>query len=358
MECRAIHGNGCGARALTDPDGHDVRAYLKLGLRNRWWPIVASHLVGATPVGMMRLGEKLVVWRDTSGAPVVQADYCPHRGVPLSRGTNCGDRLRCAYHHVEVDARGVVVRVPGEPGSRLEGQAALQTYPALECKGAIFAYFGDALHHEAPAFVPPLQLIDPAYDAFLCYTEWEMFWRYLYDNNMDPMHGAFLHAKSHSMFAGSTEAAFRTRSTPTGFFVEKEAQRDTNFDWSELVDEHSLYARLEIPYPPSGGPGGNFGIIAYGTPIDHRTTACFFWRTRKVSGWQRDVWRFLYKNRLEGRHWHVLEQDRAMLAGTEAGLERYEHLYGHDVGVVALRGHLTREARAQLAALKALSREP
>ena len=30
----------------------------------------------------------------------------------------------------------------------------------------------------------------------------------------------------------------------------------------------------------------------------------------RALGWQRDLWRFLYKNRLEGRHWAVLEQDR------------------------------------------------
>lgn len=339
---------------VPNPSTPEVREYLKLGLRNRWWPIVRSSLIGAAPVGMTRLGEQLVVWRDGAGTIVVQEDFCPHRGVKLSRGTNCGDRLRCAYHHVEVGADGSVLRVPGESGSKLEGRKLVKTYPAVECKGAIFVYFGDALHLDPVPFVVPLQLRDGgAYDALLCYTEWKMFWRYLYDNNMDPMHGAFLHAKSHSMFGGSTEAAFRTRETPTGFFVEKEAQRDTNFDWSELVDEGSLYARLEIPYPASGGPGGNFGIIAYGTPIDERTTACFFWRTRKVEGWQRDTWRFLYKNRLEARHWHVLEQDRTMLADTEAGLERYEHLYGHDVGVVNLRRHLTKEARAQLIALRA-----
>ena len=28
-----------------------------------------------------------------------------------------------------------------------------------------------------------------------------------------------------------------------------------------------------------------------------------------MQGWQRDAWRFLYKNRLEGLHWAVLEQD-------------------------------------------------
>jgi phenylpropionate dioxygenase-like ring-hydroxylating dioxygenase large terminal subunit len=332
----------------------EIRDALTIGLRNRWWPIVASALLGDAPLGLTRLNEKIVVWRAADGRVHVQEDYCPHRGVALSRGENCGDRLRCAYHHVEIGPDGTVLSVPGEPGCALEGQRVVRTYPALECSGAIFAYFGDALHRgdEAPPFIVPEQLAGGAYDAFLCYAEWQMFWRYLYDNNMDPMHGTFLHAKSHTMFAGATEAAFRTRATPTGFFVEKEAQRDTNFDWSELVDDGSLYARLEIPYPASGGPGGNFGIIAYGTPIDARTTACFFFRTRKVSGWQRDVWRFLYKNRLESRHWHVLEQDRAMLGGTEAGLERHEHLYGHDVGVVALRRHLTREMRAQLTALK------
>jgi hypothetical protein len=39
----------------------------------------------------------------------------------------------------------------------------------------------------------------------------------------------------------------------------------------------------------------------------------FFWRCRRVQGWQRNVWRFLYRNRLEARHWVVLEQDRVIL---------------------------------------------
>ena len=100
-----------------------------------------------------------------------------------------------------------------------------------------------------------------------------------------------------------------------------------NFDWSEFVDKGALYVRLEIPYPPSGGPGGNFGIVGFGTPIDENTMCVFFWRVRKVSGWQRDVWRFLYKTNLEPRHWAVLEQDREILAGVKPGLEKYEMLY-------------------------------
>jgi len=63
----------------------------------------------------------------------------------------------------------------------------------------------------------------------------------------------------------------------------------------------------------------------------------FFWRYRRVRGWERDVWRFLYKTKLEDRHWLVLEQDREMLEATAADADQAENLYQHDLGVVRLR---------------------
>ena len=70
---------------------------------------------------------------------------------------------------------------------------------------------------------------------------------------------------------------------------------------------------------------------------DARRPAVFFWRYRKVTGWQRDTWRFLYKTRLEARHWHVLEQDRLMLEAMADDADQAENLYQHDLGVVRLR---------------------
>jgi hypothetical protein len=71
---------------------------------------------------------------------------------------------------------------------------------------------------------------------------------------------------------------------------------------------------------------------------------------RKVQGWQRDTWRFLYKNRLEARHWHVLEQDREILEAMEPDANQREMLYQHDMGIVRLRRHLRSLAKEQLAA--------
>ncbi len=344
--------------ATTQPTDQEVHAHLLTGLRNRWYPVLPGRYVeqGGKPVGLTRLSEKLVLWRDSKGQVHVQTDRCPHRAVPLSKGINEGDRLRCNYHGVEVAPDGTVLAVPGQPGCPLEGKRAVKTWPSEEAAGAIWVWFGDALNTEAPPLRLPEQLAAPDYAHFCCHADWRANWRYVYDNLMDPMHGTFLHANSHTMYQGDTTAVFQTRDTEKGFFFEKRDQRDVNFDWSEFLDDGALFVRLEIPYPKTGGPGGNFGIVSVITPVDETNSACFFWRFRRVSGWQRDVWRFLYRTRLEPRHWQVLEQDREMMDGCGLGLEKHETLYQHDAGLIRLRRYLAREARSHLAALREAGR--
>jgi hypothetical protein len=153
------------------------------------------------------------------------------------------------------------------------------------------------------------------------------------------------------MSEGDMIAKFRIRDTDTGFVFEKEDQRDVNFDWTEWADTGVHWMRLEIPYPKTGGPGGNFIIIGSYTPIHTGLAGVFHWRCRKVSGWQRDTWRFLYRNRLEARHWTVLEQDREMMEDMEPDANQREMLYQHDMGLVRLRRHLRGLAQAQIDAL-------
>ena len=71
-----------------------------------------------------------------------------------------------------------------------------------------------------------------------------------------------------------------------------------------------------------------------------------------MSGWERDTWRFLYRNRLEGRHWHVLEQDRLVAERMAQDADRGEYLYGHDVGVARVRKLMADEAERQAEALR------
>ncbi|AQS85683.1 MAG: aromatic ring-hydroxylating dioxygenase subunit alpha [Acetobacter aceti] len=324
---------------------------LRTGLRNQWYAVLPSNQVTATPVSIYRCGFRIVLWRDHTGRAYALEDHCPHRGAPLSQGTPLGNKIACPYHGVQVDADDVAVKVPGAPGCRLEGMHATRSFPLEERGGAVFLFVGETKDTPpTPLRVPP-ELEDPEYSHFVCYTEWGGDYRYVIDNVMDPMHGTFLHHHSHSMSEGEATANFQIVETEHGFVFEKEGQRDVNFDWTEFIDIGSMWLKLEIPYPKTGGPGGNFMILGSCSPMQDGWSAVFFWRLRKVSGWQRDAWRFLYRNRLEGRHWHVLEQDRVLIEDYEPGANQREILYQHDAGLVRLRRYLKQKAEKQLETL-------
>ncbi|MBM3601194.1 MAG: aromatic ring-hydroxylating dioxygenase subunit alpha [Alphaproteobacteria bacterium] len=333
------------------PEAVTADEILTTGVRNLWYPIAPSWQVQSHPVGLTRLGERIVLWRDGAGRVHALEDRCPHRGARLSLGWNLGDRLGCWYHGIEVDGTGTVCKVPAVENCPLEGQQSVRAYPVRESNGGIFAWFGDALHREPGPLQLPEEMTDPDYDSFLCTAFWRCNYRYAIDNVMDPMHGAYLHAESHSMAGGAKRARMRINPTPTGFVFEKEDQKGINFDWVEFGNTGAHWLKLAIPYRPSAGPGGHFWICGFVTPVDARTCQVYFWRVRKVQGWQRDMWRFLFRTRLEGKHWAVLEQDRLMLEAMEADARDHEFLYQHDTGLARVRRLMETEAKAQAEAL-------
>ncbi|MFQ5932238.1 MAG: hypothetical protein ACE5MM_07505, partial [Nitrospiraceae bacterium] len=131
-----------------------------------------------------------------------------------------------------------------------------------------------------------------------------------------------------------------------GIFVEREAQRLVNFDYVEA--HFPNWFRVDIPYPPTAGPGGPLHIVVIATPIDEESTLLFFVRMRRVSGWRRLLWRLLWNVFLERMAWNVIEQDRIILE-SQRGLQSRlrEHLVQSDVGVSHFRRMLNAEVTRQ-----------
>lgn len=335
------------SKPMNDAVEADARHILATGLRDLWHPVAPSWQVRNAPIGITRLGENLVLWRDDQGQVHALEDRCPHRGARLSLGWNLGQRVACWYHGVELDGRGVVASVPASANCPMEGKKHLRSYPVQEAAGAVFVWFGVDPEAEPAPLKLPEEITSDAYSSFLCMSNWKTSYRYAIDNVMDPMHGAYLHAVSHSMAEGDKRAEMVLKKTPTGLVFEKTGQRDVNFDWVEFGDTNCLWLKLAIPYRKKFGPGGNFGIIGFATPVDEKNCQVYFWRTRKVQGWQRDVWRFMYRNRLEGLHWAVLEQDRVVLETLPEHAREQEFLYEHDLGLARVRRVLETRARAQ-----------
>lgn len=333
----------------TVPSGHDeVEHILERGLRDVWYGLIPSSAVGESPVSLRRLGEDLVLWRDAQGSVHVQADFCPHRGARLSLGRVVDDRLTCWYHGVQIDAAGDIADVPAIPGCPLIGRHGVRTYPAREVAGVILAYFGLDENEPPVPLGEPAEFTDPEWSNFICSAIWKCNYRYAIENVVDPMHGSYLHADSFTLAYGMKDDVLRIEERPNGFLLERTKQRDVNFDWVEFFDAGAHWLRLDIPYPRSAGPGGAFRILGLVTPIDESSSQIFFWRLRKVSGWQRDLWRFMYRDRLEERHWNVLEQDRIITETMPPGARFHEMLYQHDLGITRLRKIMRARAKDQI----------
>ena len=328
-----------------------IEARVNSGLPGQWYPAAKSaELNAGRPFGVTALGNKLVLWRDKEGKARCLEDFCPHRGAPLSRGEVHEGNIACRYHGIVVDGGGAIVSVPAMPQCPLEGRRAVASYEVFESNDAVFVYFPSVEAPAAPPFALPAEFSDPEWAGFLCASPWAANYRYAVDNLADPMHGCFLHADSFTLAYGSKQDLMRIEKTSGGFIVSRVHQAGENFDWTEMVFGGATWCRLDIPYPKAAGPGGFMRIIGYVLPVDDNNCRVFFWRMRQVQGLARESWRFLYRAKLEPRHWKVLEQDREMLSAMPDDARRREMLYQHDVGVSQARQIFTRMAKSQLAA--------
>ena len=342
---------------VAESNKNEVEDRLNRGLLGQWYLAACSVQVRpGAPFAAKIAGEQMVLWRGADGAVRCVEDFCPHRGAKLSLGVVMDNDISCLYHGVTIDGTGTIVKVPAMPNCALEGRRPLKDYKVREIADAIFVYVPSAEVPEAPEPVFPYELIDPDWQRFVCSVRWDANHRLIVENVADPMHGSYLHAVSFTLAYGAKQDTLKLDRTDNGFSVSRVEQQGLNFDSVDFISENGLsYFRLDVPYPPAAGPGGPLRIVAFTTPIDEKTSLACFYRARQVSGLDSEVWRFLYRSRLESRHWDVVEQDRTMLESLPIDARKREMLYQHDIGVSRIRQIMTRQAKAQLAAEAAAS---
>lgn len=166
-------------------------------VRDAWYVIAWSEdlATGAT-VARTVLGLPIVAYRGDDGVARAVTNRCPHRGVPLAMGQVVGTHLRCPYHALEFDGRGVCMRNPhiqADP-SRL----TVRAYPVVERHGAVWVWTGDADRADE-ALVPDYSLFDgtvSGYRAIRGYVKVEADYRLVVDNLLDLSHAEYLHANT------------------------------------------------------------------------------------------------------------------------------------------------------------------
>lgn len=165
-------------------------------LRRFWQPVAFARDLRDVPLRVRVLGEDLVLYRDGRGRIGLLQLHCAHRGTSLEYGL-VGERgLRCCYHGWVFDVDGRILETPGEPaGSTLKDRLCQGAYPTQDFRGIIFAYLGPPDRRPGfpiyDTFDLPGYRLEPGAKFMLPCN-----WLQVKDNSMDPVHTAFLHARS------------------------------------------------------------------------------------------------------------------------------------------------------------------
>jgi phenylpropionate dioxygenase-like ring-hydroxylating dioxygenase large terminal subunit len=110
--------------------------------RNQWYIAGWASEFGETLIERTILGERVLLFRNASGAATIFAGLCPHRFMPLVKGRRTGDSVECAYHGMTFDAEGVCTKGPAgvPPG----GAARIKRYAVIEQGPVVWVWMGDA----------------------------------------------------------------------------------------------------------------------------------------------------------------------------------------------------------------------
>jgi phenylpropionate dioxygenase-like ring-hydroxylating dioxygenase large terminal subunit len=171
---------------------------------NQWYVILESNEVKTgKPVGVTRMGEKLVLWRDAQGQVTCMADLCPHRGVALSIGKLAGECVECPFHGFQFDPSGRCTLIPanGKNATPPKAFQVKRVYPAREAHGFIYIYWGEPKDDLPPAILPlallpPLPWFDSIDDSFSYSTLrdlWATHYSRAIENQLDSVHVPFVH---------------------------------------------------------------------------------------------------------------------------------------------------------------------
>ncbi len=167
--------------------------------RRYWHPVALASEIGDLPKAVRILGEDLVLFRTTKGAPGLVHRHCPHRRASMVFGKCEASGIRCCYHGWLFAPDGTILETPGEaagpgPAADVRERTRLGAYPLREYGGLVFAYMGP------PAEVPPFPDYDAAHVPGIVTrpyrVDYDCNWLQVLDAILDPVHTSFLHSQN------------------------------------------------------------------------------------------------------------------------------------------------------------------
>jgi len=340
-------------------------------VRNCWYVAGRSEDFAGELSAIVMLGDEIVVFRDTLGKPVALEDACPHRKLPLSRGTIEGDTVVCGYHGLTFDCSGDCVIAPTQLDNPPR-RAAVHSYPAEDRWGFLWLWMGDPVRAnrddiiDIPNFDNPGWVTTPKGAMAM-----DSHYLYIIDNLLDPSHVAWVHLTSFAG-AGTGNRPLDLEETSDGVIVSRwicdepppPYYRDM-LPFGPSCDRKQHY-ECRLPstalnmsvYTPTGQGGPDkplspdaFINISYNfiTPVDQNTSRYFWFQHRNMHADDSA----LSERMFEGAKMAFLE-DKDVLERVQKGMANRRGSYLNlalDAGAMRFRNRVAKSIEAESQAI-------
>jgi phenylpropionate dioxygenase-like ring-hydroxylating dioxygenase large terminal subunit len=250
-------------------------------IREQWYVVLESREVRKRPVGFLRMGERLVFWRDAAGKVVCHYDKCAHRGASLAIGKLVdGCRIQCPFHGLEYDATGKCTLIPANGRAAPVPEAfRLRTYPTHEAHGFIWIWWGETEPASEPKFFDDMP--EGEFEYATTQDPWKNHYSRSIENQLDMAHLPFIHYNTIGRGNRTVVDGPGLMRAEEGFFVYVYNRPDDGSPrrTSEEVpvpDPDSDF-RLEFRFPNlwENRVGEKVRIVAAFVPIDDATTILY-----------------------------------------------------------------------------------
>lgn len=168
-------------------------------IRNQWYAVLDSKEVKpGKPLGVTRMGERLVFWRNESGEVACLRDKCAHRGVQLSYGCIIAGNIMCPFHGFRYDSSGRGVMIPANGrNAPVPNNFKVFSYPARDAHGFIWIYWCPTLGSSLdPSKLPAINWFKNLDESFFYSTKpdpWDAHYSRVIENQLDVVHVPFVH---------------------------------------------------------------------------------------------------------------------------------------------------------------------
>ena len=246
-------------------------------IRNQWYSVLESREVKSKPVGVTRMGEKLVFWRDKDKVSCIR-DQCVHRGAALSAGKLIDGEVQCPFHGLRYDSSGRVTLIPANgKNTPVPDYFKVDSYPARDEHGLIWIWWGE--YRESLPQVPWFEGIGDDWPYKTVTQHWATHYSRAIENQLDVAHLPFVHyntiGRGNRTLVNGPYTTFQD-GTITVYPDNEVDQGQTPIKPDELKEPpNEFFVQFKFPNIWQNRIGPDYRVMVSFTPIDNDNTMMY-----------------------------------------------------------------------------------